>query len=107
MPIPWDLARSAAGAGRRIILSAGLTPDNVAEAIRVTRPFAVDVNSGVEARPGRKDPDKVRRFVAAAAVAPRRSHEARARRAASRLRRRCPTRPGTSAASAGASCPRR
>ena len=49
-----------------IILSGGLTPENVAEAVSIVRPHAVDVNSGVEARPGKKDPDKVRRFVAAA-----------------------------------------
>ena len=49
-----------------IILSGGLTPDNVAEAVGIVRPHAVDVNSGVEARPGKKDPGKVRRFVAAA-----------------------------------------
>jgi phosphoribosylanthranilate isomerase len=41
----------------------------VAEAIRVVRPFAVDVNSGVEARPGRKDPDRVRRFMQAVGAA--------------------------------------
>ena len=64
-PIPWELVRRAA-ARRPIILSAGLTPDNVAAAVRLARPFAVDVNSGVEARPGKKDPDKVRRFVASA-----------------------------------------
>ena len=64
-PIAWELARQAAAA-HRIILSAGLTPDNVARAIGVARPWAVDVNSGVEARPCRKDPDKVRRFVAEA-----------------------------------------
>jgi phosphoribosylanthranilate isomerase len=65
-PISWSIAHTAAEAGHRIILSAGLTPDNVAEAARMVRPYAVDVNSGVEARPGMKDPDKVRRFVAAA-----------------------------------------
>ena len=64
-PIPWELVRRAA-ARRPVILSAGLTPDNVSAAIQFARPFAVDVNSGVEAQPGRKDPAKVRRFVAAA-----------------------------------------
>ena len=46
-----------------IVLSGGLTPDNVARAVEIVRPHAVDVDSGVEARPGKKDPDKVRRFV--------------------------------------------
>jgi phosphoribosylanthranilate isomerase len=64
-PIAWSLAR-AAGARRRVILSAGLTPESVARAIAAARPHAVDVNSGVEARPGRKDPLKLRRFIAAA-----------------------------------------
>ncbi len=64
-PIQWSLAREAAARGR-IILSAGLTPENVAEAIAVARPYGVDVNSGVEASPGRKDPAKLRDFVAAA-----------------------------------------
>ena len=67
-PISWQAARDAA-ARRPIILSAGLTPDNVGEAVRSVRPYAVDVNSGVEARPGRKDPDKVRRFIDAARAA--------------------------------------
>ena len=66
VPISWTLARRAVTAGRRIVLSAGLTPDNVAAAIGVVGPYAVDVDSGVEAVPGRKDPDKVRRFVHAA-----------------------------------------
>ena len=67
-PIPWDVAAEAA---RRhpVLLSAGLTPDNVAEAVRRVRPYGVDVNSGVEARPGRKDATRVRRFVAAARAA--------------------------------------
>lgn len=62
-PIPWDVAAAAA---RRhpVLLSAGLTPDNVAEAVRRVRPYGVDVNSGVEAHPGRKDEPRVRRFVA-------------------------------------------
>jgi phosphoribosylanthranilate isomerase len=64
-PISWEVARTAA-AQRRIVLAAGLTPDNVALAVRVVQPYGVDVNSGVEARPGRKDPDRVRRFIAAA-----------------------------------------
>ena len=68
VPISWVLARAAA-ARARVILSAGLTAETVAEAIRVGRPWGVDVNSGVEARPGRKDPDRVRRFVRAARAA--------------------------------------
>ncbi len=65
-PIEWGLARQAAARGVRVVLSAGLTAENVAAAIAAARPYAVDVNSGVEARPGRKDPEKLRRFVAAA-----------------------------------------
>jgi len=64
-PIQWRLAREAASRGP-IILSAGLTPDNVATAIQIALPYGVDVNSGVETVPGRKDPEKVRRFIRAA-----------------------------------------
>jgi phosphoribosylanthranilate isomerase len=67
-PIEWRRIALATARDARVhvILSGGLTPDNVARAIEIVHPFAVDVNSGVEASPGRKDPDKVRRFVAEA-----------------------------------------
>ena len=48
-----------------VILAGGLTPENVCENIRLVRPFAVDVASGVEYAPGKKDPEKVRRFIGA------------------------------------------
>ena len=60
----WELARAASRYGR-IILAGGLTPENVSAAIRVAQPYAVDVASGVEARPGRKDPAKLRALFAA------------------------------------------
>ncbi len=58
--------RLALGLTRPFILAGGLTPENVTDAIRVARPRGVDVTSGVERVPGRKDPDKVARFIAAA-----------------------------------------
>ena len=66
--VPWDVAAEMA---RRhtVLLSAGLTPDNVAEAVRRVRPYGVDVNSGVETRPGRKDAAGVARFVREARAA--------------------------------------
>jgi phosphoribosylanthranilate isomerase len=66
--IPWDVAAEAARL-HPVLLSAGLTPENVAGAVRRVRPYGVDVNSGVEARPGQKDPARVRRFVAEARAA--------------------------------------
>jgi phosphoribosylanthranilate isomerase len=76
---PWDATRpggngaafdwsALAGVKDEVayMLSGGLTPDSVAEAIRVTGAAIVDVSSGVEVRPGEKDPDLIRRFVRAA-----------------------------------------
>jgi len=63
---PWDLVAEARETVRPLILSGGLNPENVAEAIRVVRPFGVDTASGVESEPGRKDAQRVRRFVRAA-----------------------------------------
>ena len=70
----WDAARTTvfkgAKAGKRIA-AGGLNPENVAEAIATLRPWGVDVVSGVEAMPGRKDPHKVLEFVARAREADR------------------------------------
>ena len=60
----WEIAR-AHRSRVPVILSGGLTPDNVADAIAVVRPYAVDVASGVERSPGHKDPDKLAAFAAA------------------------------------------
>lgn len=59
----WDLALQAKKFARPIILAGGLTPDNVAEAIRKVRPYGVDVSTGIEAEPGRKDYKKVKEFI--------------------------------------------
>jgi phosphoribosylanthranilate isomerase len=62
----WELAVEASIAGRPLVLAGGLTPENVTDAVRRVRPFAVDVSSGVESAPGIKDPDKLRDFILAA-----------------------------------------
>jgi phosphoribosylanthranilate isomerase len=60
----WNVARRAAAA-HRIILAGGLTPENVGAAIRAVRPYAVDVASGVESKPGKKDHAKLKEFIEA------------------------------------------
>lgn len=66
----WSLAEGAPS-GRRILLAGGLNPSNVATAIKRVSPWGVDVSSGVEASPGRKDARKVKDFIEAARASQR------------------------------------
>lgn len=59
----WDLAIKAKEIGKPIFLAGGLAPENVKEAVKKVDPYAVDVASGVEKSPKRKDPDKIRDFI--------------------------------------------
>ena len=63
--VDWNIAAEAAKAAP-ILLAGGLTPENVQEAIHQVQPYGVDVSSGVEARPGKKDSGKIQAFIQAA-----------------------------------------
>jgi phosphoribosylanthranilate isomerase len=64
LPFDWNIAAATQRFKKPIILSGGLTCDNIAAALGVVRPHAVDVSSGVEAAAGKKDREKMRRFAA-------------------------------------------
>ena len=66
----WDLAVEAKQFGKPIVLAGGLTPENIGDAVAKVSPYGVDVSSGVELSPGRKDHDKVRRFISRAKLEP-------------------------------------
>jgi phosphoribosylanthranilate isomerase len=68
-PFDWSkavpIAEGMRKGGLKLVVAGGLTPENVQEAMRILHPWGVDVSSGVEAKPGKKDPQKVRAFVKA------------------------------------------
>jgi len=59
----WDVARAGVSLGKPLFLAGGLTPENVAEAVRIVRPYAVDTAGGVESAPGKKDHAKLKGFI--------------------------------------------
>jgi phosphoribosylanthranilate isomerase len=67
----WNLARALSETDKKTILAGGLNASNVAEAIRIAKPWGVDASSGLESAPGVKDPERIRQFVKAAQEAGR------------------------------------
>jgi phosphoribosylanthranilate isomerase len=67
----WSIAERVQAAGLPVIIAGGLTVESVQDCVGSIRPFGVDVSSGVESSPGRKDHDKVREFVQGARTAAR------------------------------------
>ncbi len=63
MTCDWDMARRARELGVPLVLAGGLTPENVAEAVRMVEPYGVDTAGGVEREPGKKDHERVRSFI--------------------------------------------
>jgi len=70
LTVDWEALTRAGSLGIPMVLAGGLTPNNVANAMRLTGIGSVDTASGVESAPGRKDPEKVLAFVAAALLRP-------------------------------------
>ena len=67
---PWSIAAAVRPLVRRLFLAGGLKPDNIADALRLVRPFAVDVCSGIEDSPGQKNHAQLRSFIEAVRAAP-------------------------------------
>src|SRR4030095_6156137 len=68
--VAWELARRAKNMGKKLILAGGLTPENIQLAVATVQPFGVDVASGIERKPGRKDLKKMEEFITRAKSVP-------------------------------------